>query len=882
MYAKPNRQIIIIPGIMGSKLKEEALSIWLPHIKAVYDKDLYTKLKYHKNKKTNILTDGVLSLFYGRLKTCLEEYALYVDEFDYDWRIDNFNHFKSLYKKIRTDVDEVILVAHSMGGLISKAFLNYYSNSSNFNEKDDINFEVVQKVRKLITMGTPWGGAPAAYKALKHGAGIPKDKAPFIMTASKSKDIVHTFESVYQLLPNDQYYQNYDENCKLPFIEYDGIQLGNWTDVYNHVYKSLLKKENFDFEREFTRFQTLLSQDVEVEHHEIIGYGKGTYCAFRKDQKGKTKAIFGDGDGTVPITSAESSTSNKYYVRGAHQLLPNNSTVIDVVKCIIHGEDVKETDDYLLHKKVLDKYTSKFNAKVIRVACPVLVSLSDSQNEILYGNMEYLLDDKDSETYESEFDKDSIEVTYIDDTTYIIVPQDEESTDHEIGPDKILIEAYDEGPTSISIEEYKKGKIEEINTYDSFIINKNKTAEFTLPKDSSQSKLIIKEDNHIKVQEPKTVKKKEVDQLELPTTSYFIQCDEKKGVEGKDDTYLVGGNVSLVLEDIIEGTYPVLDTYYSVNDSEFNLIFKGDEVNVQLNEGKNTIRIFSTDSAGNAEKSKSLTLYYVKNIVPKIVMKFYPKSYTLGYEQPEKEMYEELGINPPKVSFEILPTEGVSSENSKVLYRSKRRDIKIKYNNIFGEEEIIPSEVNEELILSVLGAEGTEEKLEEFLSLIGVQHPYKVRITKDGERGTPKSLQTKYIRKAKEIIIDHEVFLIEVIRDATHRVSFQNLAEDIKIDEKDEHVFKFKVLDDNTEITHLNLKAEIKMGFKSGEKLSKDLLTNFNEHDSNYHVKLNIKDIKPILDQYWSKNSVSSIDLIIEENVENKNKILRAQPITIR
>ncbi|MDM8151655.1 lipase/acyltransferase domain-containing protein [Priestia megaterium] len=883
MYAKPNKQIIIIPGIMGSKLKEEALSIWIPHIKAI-DKDLHIKLKYNKNKK-NILSDGVLPLFYGRLKTCLEDYALYVDELDYDWRKDNFEHFKSLYNKIKPDVDEVILVAHSMGGLIAKAFLNHYSDINNFKEKEkkDINLEIVQKITKLITMGTPWGGAPAAYKALKHGAGIPYDKAPLIMTARKTKEIVHTFESVYQLLPNEQYYQNYDDNCKLPFIEYNGKMLSNWPDVYNEVYKSLLKRENFDFEREFARFQSLIARDIKVEHHEIIGYGKGTFCAFRKDQKGKTTAIFGDGDGTVPLTSAESSTNQKYYVRGAHQFLPNNSTVIDVVKCIIHGEDVKKTEDYLLYKKVIDKYSSTFNAKVIKVACPVLVSLSDSHNEILYGNMEYLLDDKDdNEVYNSEVDKDSIEVTYIDDTTYIIVPQEAGSEKNDIGPGKILIEAYDEGPTSISIEEYKKGKIEEINTFDSFIINKNKTAEFSLPKDSSKSELIIREDDDTKVKKPKTVKKVEIEELELPTTSYLVKSDERRIVEGKANTHIVGGNVSLILEDVNEGTHPVLDTYYSVNGSEFNLIFKGDEVNIQLDEGKNIIRIFSTDSAGNAEKSKDLTLYYIKNVIPKIVMKFYPKSYTLGYEQPQKEMYEELGIKPPKVTFEVSPKEGVNSENTKVLYRNKLRDIKIQYNNIFGAKEVIPSQINEEMIISVLGAEGSKEKLDQFLSLIGIEEPYKVRITKDGEKGTPKTIQTKYIRKAKEIIIDHEIFFVEIIRDSTHRVSFQNLSEDIKVDEMDEHVFKFKVLDDNTEITHLNLNAQIKMGFKSGAEYIDNLFTEFNENDNNYHIKLNIKDIKPILDQYWSRDSVSSIDLIIEENIKDKTKILRAQPITIR
>lgn len=39
-HVKPNKQIIIIPGIMGSKLKEQQLTIWIPHIKSTFSRNL--------------------------------------------------------------------------------------------------------------------------------------------------------------------------------------------------------------------------------------------------------------------------------------------------------------------------------------------------------------------------------------------------------------------------------------------------------------------------------------------------------------------------------------------------------------------------------------------------------------------------------------------------------------------------------------------------------------------------------------------------------------------------------------------------------------------------------------------------------------------------
>lgn len=148
------------------------------------------------------------------------------------------------------------------------------------------------------------------------------------------------------------------------------------------------------------------------------------------------------------------------------------------------------------------------------------------------------------------------------------------------------------------------------------------------------------------------------------------------------------------------------------------------------------MNVFSTDSAGNAEATKTYTLYYVKNVIPKIVMRFYPKSYKLEYEQINQEMYKDLKLNPPKVSFSVEPKDGMTESLQMVSYREIERNIKIEYANIFNDKEILESKIDEKLMLSILGAQGTEEDLNKILNDIGIREPFDVRITKRRKRNS--------------------------------------------------------------------------------------------------------------------------------------------------
>jgi len=83
-------------------------------------------------------------------------------ELAYDWRLDNATHFAALDKVIddalnrNPEAKKVILLAHSMGGYIARAYILSRP-------------ERAAKVDSLITMGTPYWGTPKPYYGVVSG-----------------------------------------------------------------------------------------------------------------------------------------------------------------------------------------------------------------------------------------------------------------------------------------------------------------------------------------------------------------------------------------------------------------------------------------------------------------------------------------------------------------------------------------------------------------------------------------------------------------------------------------------------------------------------------------------------------------------------------------
>ncbi len=213
--------VIVLPGISGSVLAKNGEEVWGTSTGAIWRavtsgggsiRDL--AIKGADDPSLDDLGDGVTATrlvqdlhilpglwkidgytaLVSRLKSSLEiEAGRNLFEFAYDWRRDNRVAARKLARAAKGWLDQwrqasgasdakLVLVAHSMGGLVSQYFLEVMGGW-----KD---------TRALVTFGTPYGGSLNALGYLANG--FSEGVGPLKVDLSST---LASFTAVYQLLP---------------------------------------------------------------------------------------------------------------------------------------------------------------------------------------------------------------------------------------------------------------------------------------------------------------------------------------------------------------------------------------------------------------------------------------------------------------------------------------------------------------------------------------------------------------------------------------------------------------------------------------------------------------------------------------------------------
>ena len=212
--------VVLLPGILGSVLEKDGKDMWAMSPGAAFRAllSLGGSIKGlaldGDDPDADDLGDGVIATRllpdlhlvpglwkidgYGAIAKAMRDQFELIDgqnyfEFPYDWRRDNRVHGRRLARQAhdwlaawRTSSGnsdaKLILLAHSMGGLVSRAFLEL--------------FDGWKDTRALITFGTPYRGSLNALSFLNHG--MRKGIGPVGLDLT---DFLRSLTSVYQLLP---------------------------------------------------------------------------------------------------------------------------------------------------------------------------------------------------------------------------------------------------------------------------------------------------------------------------------------------------------------------------------------------------------------------------------------------------------------------------------------------------------------------------------------------------------------------------------------------------------------------------------------------------------------------------------------------------------
>ena len=272
--------IIIVPGLTGSELvnKNDNSVVWFKR-ERVKDDDL--RLPISPNLANNhddlIVTDVIRNVKFIPLLPEIEIYERLIDAlqtrggykegkfdapaadgdrdtfyvFAYDWRRDNVENAQLLLKKIdalkrtlkRPDL-KFNVVAHSMGGLITRYAAMYGAANLPARGAPRLTWAGAKNFNKVILLGTPNEGSVESLDTLLNGFSYIGGgfNLPFVQNLSKFD--LFTIPSIYQLLPHNSALKAYDENFKP--LKLDVYNVNTWNEYnWNPI-------QDEDFAKQFT------------------------------------------------------------------------------------------------------------------------------------------------------------------------------------------------------------------------------------------------------------------------------------------------------------------------------------------------------------------------------------------------------------------------------------------------------------------------------------------------------------------------------------------------------------------------------------------------------------------------------------------------------
>jgi len=294
--------VFVIPGILGSQLgiaRPPPLPndvLWLDPIDIQVGRLGLLGL----DAGAPIVPLGAVLYSHLKLRLRLRAAGFAVTLHDYDWRLGIEESGAALAERLRQHGSRrLAIVAHSMGGLISRAALGLRGT---------------RHVERVVLLGTPNSGSFAPVQALRGTYAVVRKVARLdgATTAERlTEEVFNSFPSLYQMIP-----------VSTRKRAADLLDPRAWPDSGPALRPPLLDRAR--------RFRDSLPSPDD-RFISVAGVGQETVTALSKGRDGFVYTITRCGDGTVPTDSAALDGTTTYFTHTAHSDLTRDALVASAI-----------------------------------------------------------------------------------------------------------------------------------------------------------------------------------------------------------------------------------------------------------------------------------------------------------------------------------------------------------------------------------------------------------------------------------------------------------------------------------------------------------------------------------------------------------------------
>jgi pimeloyl-ACP methyl ester carboxylesterase len=527
--------VLFLPGLKGSVLKINSDTVWPP---SFWSDDLSELALTAAGDSVNpVVVDGVLETFYGT--PIYSGFTAFMDELvangtttewealPYDWRfspekiladgiqtstgtVDPIEKIEALAARSKTG--KVIIVAHSMGGLLGKVIIKKFQDDGKENLIDS-----------FVMVGTPQLGTPQAAASLLHGddEGI---LAGFIVDSAMVRKIAQNFQSTYDLLPSPRYFDEVTE----PIIVFDpgalftqewrdywGPAIDTYTEFFSFItgngvtrldpeftqlwIPEILRTDLTEHARDFhTAYDTYAFPDS-IRVVQVAGWGMPTVKAIKYERRHfmqNYKTFFTrEGDRTVVYPSAISSAADETYFLNLatynalentpdyeHRNLLSSSPIQQILTFVIKNEDISQTPYVVSTKPIPGSLTDQL---IVSTHSPVILGAYD-QN----GRFSGINPSQDLGADVLSITEDIPGSTFLafGDSQYLFLPKE--------GSYTVAFNGTGSGPTDVEIENFANDTSTLVATYSDIPVTASTSATFIVESISPQNAHIQVDSNN--------------------------------------------------------------------------------------------------------------------------------------------------------------------------------------------------------------------------------------------------------------------------------------------------------------------------------------------------------------------------------------------------